>query len=214
MSELLTNRSEFNSETREAVLGAIKKINFESEGGPNYDELFELIPELRELDFGKYHPVHPYSVLEHSIRSAQMANTETAALALIFHDIAKSLKQCQVWVKNTTPDGPDVMKSPDHEIEGVKPAEEFFRKYGLARDQEELDLMLDLVRYHDSWGHSFDRDFDEIVDKFDSETIEILFDVQKRDLETHSDEYYVEKIKYLEAAQEQIRKKIASKYTI
>ena len=207
MSELLINQTEFNSPKREVLLQTIKEVDFSNE--KSYERLFEIVPELRNLDFSTNHPVHPFNVLEHSVRSAQKATSDTVMMALLFHDFGKSLPECQKWVENTiNPNAPLVLKSPDHEIYGVEPVDAIIRGNGLALNPAELDLILGIVRYHDSWGHTFYRDFDDMVKTFNPETVEYLFEAQRLDLSTHSAEYAGKNLENISLSQNRIKEVI------
>lgn len=209
--EQISEKPEFNELKKQNFLLSVDSIEFDGDTEPDYESLFEIAPELKRLlDLFQNHPAHPYNVLEHSVRAAQIAESDIAKIALVFHDFGKSLPECQQWVENYN-GGDPVMKTPGHELVGLAVIEEIIRQNKIITDEQELELILNLVRYHDSWGRTFDRDFDEIVETFDSKTIEYLFDVQQADLGTHSIKYSDKYTGYLRANQKIIREAIIKK---
>ena len=187
--ERINNYFETNESLRLKLLEAINNIKYNTNKEPDYEPLFAIVPELREvLEFDYYHPAHPYNILEHSVRAAQMAENDVVKISALFHDIGKLDPNCQELVYNYRgPDAPRVMKTDGHEISGMIMAEPILRD--LIADPNELELVLNLIRYHDSWGWKlFERDFDDMVEKFSPETIGFLFELQEVDLANHSEE--------------------------
>lgn len=155
--------------------------------------LTNLLPILKELDeFEFYHPVHPYPVLEHSIKAAQKLDDDFLRLVLIFHDVGKL--KTSVKVPHYTKPNAFVMKSPNHEIESAKIVEELFKK---EMDLDSLKILLALIKYHDTplINEADDTIMQQLIKEYGLNFVSNLLKIQRADMSTHSKEYYEQKMK-------------------
>lgn len=204
------NRSEFEGSNREALLSALRSIEFDGDDKPDFESLFDIAPELRDMDFGRYDPVFLYSVLEHSVRLAQLAKSDTVAIALLFRNIGKTLRQNWEQVESIIP-GRFITKTPDYAREGAVIAEGVLTDREIVTDPAELGLILNIVRFCDSWDLDSDDNSDEIIASFNSETVEYLFEAQLFELGAHVKEYDDDYRTRLLAFQKKIRNAILAK---
>jgi len=172
--------------------------------------LVSIVPILKELDeFEFYHPVHPYQVLDHSIKAAETLENEFLRLAMIFHDIGKlntSIKVPHYTIPDTF-----VMKSPNHEAESARIVNELFKG---EMDKETLAILSKLIEYHDtSLIHNNDETMmQRLVNEYGVAFVGNLLKMQRADMMTHSREYYEQKFKsQLDYADEVFSKKYLKK---
>jgi len=155
--------------------------------------LINLVPILKELDeFEFCHPVHPYSVLEHSIKAAEMLEDEFLRLAMIFHDIGKlntSIKVPHYTIPNTF-----VMKSPNHEVESARIVNDLLKD---EMDNQSLNTLLKLIEYHDTPLTTKDDEtvMKQLIKEYGLNFVESLLKMQRADMSTHSKKYYEKQMK-------------------
>ena len=156
--------------------------------------LTNLVPILKELDeFEYYHPVHPYPVLVHSIKAAEMLDDEFLRLAMIFHDVGKINTSVKV-PHNTIPDK-FVMKSPNHDIESSRIVVWLFKD---EMEKDNLTTLSALIEYHDTPLINQDGTeaiMEQLVNQYGVAFVSNLLKMQRADMSTHSKEYYEQKIK-------------------
>ena len=151
-------------------------------------QLLELIPELQPLiTCPVVHPAHQYSVYVHTIKSMEFVDEPFLKFVVLFHDIGK----------------PNVMfydekghtRFFNHEKMSVEITKPILER--LHIDKKIVPLILTLIEYHDS---SFDtkEKMQTFIDKYGLKTAELLLQIQRADLMTHTDEYITKRIPVLE----------------
>jgi len=159
----------------------------------NKKALTDLLPILRELDeFEFEHPVHPYPILEHSIKAAEMLDDEFLRLAMIFHDIGKL--NTSIKVPHYTIPKRFVMKSPGHEAESARIVYELLKD---EMDEDSLIILSKLIEYHDTPLIIQDDEtiIGQLIEQYGVSFVGNLLKMQRADMINHSTEYYEQKMK-------------------
>jgi tRNA nucleotidyltransferase (CCA-adding enzyme) len=168
------------------------------------EAMFELIPELRELDeFEFNHPAHAYSVLDHSLLAASKVPSAIEKLALLFHDIGKP--ETVTYEENYMPGEPPVAKFHGHPEVGAKMALPILDR--ILSDEEEIYTIYKLIELHDSWYKLTEEKADEIAYELPYDELVMLFNVQRADLMTHESSYALRKLDDLLTSQKMIQDK-------
>ena len=175
--------------------GTPMKDVFEIIGSKSIDKaklmsLFPVLKQLDELQF--YHPAHAYGVLDHSIKAAELVNSDLLKLVLIFHDVGKLTTATKVSHK--TDSDKTVTKFPNHEAESAKIVNDLFKS---KMEPKQLARVLKLIEYHDTPLIKADDTtvMDKFVAKYGRDFVADLLTVQRADMATHEQNYYQNKIK-------------------
>lgn len=162
------------------------------------EELFRLIPVLEECDgFDQHSKWHQYDVLEHIFHVVDNVDpTIELRLAALFHDTAK-------------PETFDLDKEgrghfPKHGIKSVKKFNEFVNKYNL--DKTQIDIISRLIECHDDYLYDSEKT-NKLIKTFTKDEIELLYNLQKADLLSQSEE-----CRYLLESYDIGKNKLLSKY--
>ena len=173
------------------------------------DAILKVIPELyaaaMDQDQSK-HPAHPYNILEHSLKSAELVEDSRLKLELLLHDMGKAAPGILTWELNyRDPKLPPVSKYHGHHEASAEMAEPILQRLGLT--PEEVKNSVERIRFHDYWYDVLD-DPSKAIDVArafsEQEELEKLFDVQRADLLTHSDDHINNRLRGLAGAQKLI----------
>ena len=159
----------------------------------NKTDLIDLVPILKELDgFEYHHPLHPYPILEHSIKAAETLEGEFLRLAMIFHDIGKLYTSLKVPDKRNQ--DAFVMKSPNHEAESARIVNDLFKD---EMDKQSLNTLAKLIEYHDTPLTTKDDEtvMKQLIKEYGLNFVESLLKMQRADMSTHSKKYYEKQMK-------------------
>lgn len=222
--ERVPYRPEVIKSNETAYAAALDQIELEYVAGrePNYEPIFKIMPELQTLQFDFINPAYPDNdMLRHSLLAATLAEYDIVRKALPLHDIAKASPRYQKWSKKGDV---SIMKFPGHELAGAAIARPILGRvitgsdpclhpYGTTRDAK-IELMLNIIRYHDSWGDNLDHDLLGVAINFDVQTIQYLFDAQRADLMAHSEAVVEKHIGRLDESQRQIATMIIAKSSL
>ena len=149
----------------------------------NEEELFELIPELKECQgFNQNNKWHIYDVYEHILHvvSGVPANIYLR-LSALFHDIGKPLTY--------TEDDNKIGHFYNHWNKSL----EIFRKYkdNFKLSEEEISLVNTLIFYHDiNIDKMKTEDINNIINEIGISNIELLFSLKRADLLAQSPEFH------------------------
>jgi len=134
-------------------------------------------------------PHHCFNVGDHIIGTIENIEPDrTLRLAMLFHDIAKP--QC----KTTDENGIDHFHG--HQISSAKKAKEIMRR--LKYDNDTIDKVETLVRYHDERLNKGTRIMRRAVNRIGKEAFPDIFKVWRADIMAQSDYMREEKLKRLE----------------
>ena len=152
------------------------------------EELAKLIPEIQQTyDFDQKTVWHPYDVFEHTLRVIDNTSLDKRLrLAALFHDIGKP--------QSMTIDDDEVGHFYGHWVEGEQIFIKYQDKFNL--DEEDIYLIRKLIFYHDLSITS--TSIKRFLEEFDSEDMELLFQLKKADILAQNKEFINDRLNELE----------------
>jgi len=164
------------------------------------EELFKLIPELKESDgFNQNNPWHVYDVFEHIMHVVDgVSNNYVSRLSALFHDIGKPF----VYTEDENHVG--------HFYNHWSISKEIFLKFAKKHhlDEKSTQLISKIIFYHDLGIKTLNEvDYKAFLKEFNSDEMKLLFDLKKSDLLAQNPKYH-----YLLEEYEDTLKKILNNY--
>ena len=147
------------------------------------NELFELIPELKECDgFNQNNKWHIYDVFEHILHVVmEVDNNKCLRLAALFHDIGKPF----TYTEDENLVG--------HFYNHWNKSMEIFKKYQdeFNLTNEEKKLITNLIYYHDLNTKIINQEqLNELINNLGFDNINLLFSLKRADLLAQSQEFH------------------------
>lgn len=149
----------------------------------NEEELFELIPELEKCKgFNQNNDWHIYDVYEHILHVVDYVDNDIILrLAALFHDIGKPL----VYTEDINGIG--------HFYGHWIKSQDIFLLFALNHniDEDIRCVVSNLILYHDkNMGKLNDNELKHILELFDYDGIELLFNLKRADLLAQNSKYH------------------------
>jgi len=146
-------------------------------------EIFELIPELKECKgFIQNNDWHIYDVYEHILHVVAGVDTNICLrLSALFHDIGKPLTY--------TEDANGIGHFYNHWNKSIEIFKKYQNKFELSN--KEISLIIALIFYHDINIEKMNvEEINNMINTFEIENIELLFDLKEADLLAQSPKYH------------------------
>lgn len=141
--------------------------------------LFKIIPEMKIMDgYDQRNPYHEHDLLTHTFKSVALCQTPIERLTLLLHDIAKP--SCQSF------DDKGVAHYYKHDEVGAEKAKEIMQR--LKFSSETIETVCTMIRFHQATIVPTKTSISRWLNKLGSENFELLCQVRKADIMTHSGE--------------------------
>jgi len=146
------------------------------------DIFLSIIPELEEtIGFEQNNPYHEYDVFEHTLKVLE--NTPSILelrLAALLHDIGKP--------KCYSKDDEHIGHFFNHEKVSKEIAYTILKR--LKFDNKTIDFVCKLIEYHDYQIIDNKKSLSKLLNKFNDERTELLFELKKADILGQNKDYY------------------------
>lgn len=142
--------------------------------------IFDMIPTFKTLNISHDQPAHRYDIITHTYYVVQgVSDNRLVKLAALFHDIGKPT------AKFRGQDGvyhywghPDISYEMTYEIMKC-----------LEYDEETIEIVTSMVKYHDTYINKTDELFDIVVNQIKPENMHLFCELQISDLNAHTEKY-------------------------